>query len=1045
MNIAAPFIRRPVATTLLTLGMALTGILAFHFLPVSPLPQVDFPTIQVSASLPGAEPETMATSVAAPLERQFARIAGVTEMTSSSYRGITNIVLQFELNRNIDGAARDVQAAINAAQSYLPPTLPNRPTYRKVNPADAPILLLALTSDISTRAAIYDAASTILQQKISQVEGVGTVFVGGGSLPAVRVELNPTAVHKYGIGLEDVRGLLQTTNVNRPKGQLADGTKTREIRTNDQLFKAEEYRDLIVAFRNGAPVRLADLGEVQDSVEDIRAEGLLNGKTAVMVVIFRSPGANIIDTVDRIRALIPQLEASIPRNIDLSVVVDRSPPIRSSLRDVEHTLIISGILVILVVFAFLRNVRATLIPAVAIPVSLISTFGVMYLCGYSVDNLSLMALTIATGFVVDDAIVVIENITRYIEKGETPLKAAFLGAREITFTVISMSASLVAVFIPLLLMGGMVGRLFREFSVTLSAAILISLLVSLTTTPMMCAALLRPNQKQSHGAIYRASEKVFELMRHSYDRSLGWALRHPRFMLTLALSTLVINIVLFIYIPKGFFPEQDIGRITGIIQASQDISFQAMKQKLSEVVAIIKTDPDVIDVVGFTGGVSGGGAGATVNTARMFISLKPFEEREHSARQVIARLRRRLAQVPGAPTYLQPVQDLRIGGMASSALYQFTLRGDNLEDLNTWGPKVLQKMHTLPQLLDVNSNQQDKGLQSSLVIDRDSASRLGLTAQHIDDTLYDAFGQRQVSITYTPLNQYHVVMEVAPPFWQRPDTLRNIYVHSPNGAEVPLSAFTRYKPTSTSLSVNHLGQFPAITISFNLARGAALGDAVDAIEAATKDMGLPASIQTSFMGTAEAFKASLANEPYLILAALLAVYIVLGVLYESYIHPITILSTLPSAGVGAIFTLMICRMELSIIAVIGIILLIGIVKKNGIMMVDFALQVERHEGKSSREAIYEACLLRFRPIMMTTMAALLGAMPLALGTGVGSELRRPLGLTIVGGLIFSQMLTLYTTPVIYLYLDRFRLWFNLKRHHGKRWLTGEKSLKEIGS
>jgi multidrug efflux pump len=1044
MNISAPFIRRPVATTLLTVGIALAGFLAFHFLPVSPLPQVDFPTIQVSATLPGAEPETMATSVAAPLERQFARIAGVTEMTSASYRGVTNVVLQFELNRNIDGAARDVQAAINAAQSYLPSTLPNLPTYRKVNPADAPILILALTSDTVTRARIYDAASTILQQKIAQVEGVGTVFVGGGSLPAVRVELNPTAVHKYGLGFEDVRNLLRNTNVNRPKGQLADGIKTREIRTNDQLFKAEEYRDLIVVFRNGAPIRLADLGEVQDSVEDIRAEGLVNGKTAVMLVIFRSPGANIIETVDRIRDLLPQLEASIPQNIKVSVVVDRSPPIRSSLRDVEHTLMISGFLVILVVFAFLRNVRATLIPGVAIPVSLISTFAVMYLCGYSVDNLSLMALTIATGFVVDDAIVVIENITRYIEKGETPLKAAFQGAREIGFTVISMSTSLVAVFIPLLLMGGMVGRLFREFSVTLSTAIAISLVISLTTTPMMCAALLRPNKKQAHGTIYRASEKVFDQMRHSYDQSLGWALGHPRFMLTLMLLTLVINIVLFIYIPKGFFPEQDIGRLTGIIQASQDISFQAMKQKLSEVVDIIRTDPDVTDVVGFTGGISGGGVGATVNTARMFITLKPFEERSYSARQVIARLRRRLAQVPGAPTYLQPVQDLRIGGFASSALYQFTLRGEDLKELNTWGPRVLQKLRTLPQLVDVNSDQQDKGLQSSLVIDRDTASRLGLTAQLIDDTLYDAFGQRQVSITYTPLNQYHVVMEVAPPYWQRPETLRDIYVHSPKGAEVPLSAFTHYQPTSTSLSVNHLGQFPAVTNSFNLGGGAALGDAVNAIEAAMKTMGLPASIQGSFLGTAEAFKASLANEPYLILAALLAVYIVLGVLYESYIHPITILSTLPSAGVGALFTLMIFRMELSLIAVIGIILLIGIVKKNGILMVDFALEVERNEGKSSREAIYEACLLRFRPIMMTTMAALLGAMPLALGTGVGSELRRPLGITIVGGLIFSQMLTLYTTPVIYLYLDRFRLWFNRKRHSGRRWLMKGKGVEEIG-
>ncbi|MGB8991783.1 MAG: multidrug efflux RND transporter permease subunit [Desulfobaccales bacterium] len=1038
MNISAPFIKRPVATTLLTLGMALAGILAVRFLPVSPLPQVDFPTIQVSASLPGAEPDTMATSVAAPLERQFGRIAGLTEMTSSSYRGATTIVLQFELSRDINGAARDVQAAINAARSYLPTNLPSNPIYRKVNPADAPILILALTSDTADRATMYDAASTILQQKLSQLDGVGTVFVGGGSLPAVRVELNPSTVHKYGIGLEDVRTMLGSTNINRPKGQLADATTSREIRTNDQLFKAAEYRDLIVTYRNGAPVKLKNLGEVQDSVEDVRAEGLLNGKTAVMVVIFRSPGANIIDTVDRIRGLLPQLKASIPQNINLSVVVDRSPPIRSSLRDVEHTLIISGTLVILVVFAFLRSFRATVIPGVAIPVSLISTFGVMYLLGYSLDNLSLMALTVATGFVVDDAIVVIENITRFIEKGETPLRAAFLGAREIAFTVISMSASLVAVFIPLLLMGGMVGRLFREFSVTLSAAILISLVVSLTTTPMMCAALLRPEKGRAHGFLYRASEQVFEFLRHTYERSLGWALRHSRLMLALTLLTLATNIVLFIYIPKGFFPEQDIGRLTGIIQAAQDISFQAMRQKLLNVVNVIKSDPEVIDVVGFSGGISGGGGGSTTNTARMFISLKPFEERRATARQVIARLRRKLAQLPGTPTFLQPVQDLRIGGMASAALYQFTLRGDNLQELNNWGPRVLQKLRTLPQLRDVNSDQQDKGLQATLTIDRDTAYRLGLTTQLIDDTLYDAFGQRQVAITYTPLNQYHVVMEVAPPYWQRPDTLRQIYVHSSRGSEVPLSAFTQYQLTNTPLSVNHLGQFPAVTTSFNLGGGVALGDAVTAIESATREMGLPASIQGTFLGTAEAFKASLANEPYLILAALLAVYIVLGILYESYVHPVTILSTLPSAGVGALFALLLTGTELSLIAVIGIILLIGIVKKNGIMMVDFALQVERQEGRSSADAIYEACLLRFRPIMMTTMAALLGALPLALGHGVGSELRRPLGISIVGGLIFSQMMTLYTTPVIYLYLDHFRLWFNRLRRGGKRWPANER-------
>ena len=1027
MNISAPFIRRPVATTLLTLGMALAGILAFEFLPVSPLPQVDFPTISVAANLPGAEPETMATSVAAPLERQFGRIAGVTEMTSSSYRGVSSITLQFDLNRDINGAARDVQAAINAARSYLPPNLPSNPTYRKVNPADAPILILALTSDTAGRAKMYDAASTVLAQKLSQIEGVGTVFVGGGSLPAVRVELNPTIVHKYGIGLDDVRTFLGSTNVNRPKGQLADNVHSREIRTNDQLFKAAEYKDLVVAFRNGAPIQLKDLGDVRDSLEDVRTEGLLNGKTAVMVIIFRSPGANIIETVDRIRALLPQLSAAIPRDINISVTVDRSPPIRNSLKHVEYTLVISGTLVILVVFAFLRSFRATVIPGVAVPVSLISTFGVMYLLGYSVDNLSLMALTIATGFVVDDAIVVLENITRYLEKGETPLQAALRGAQEIAFTVLSMSMSLVAVFIPLLLMGGMVGRLFREFSVTLSAAILVSLVVSLTTTPMMCAYLLRPEQGRAHGRLYRVSELIFEKLRHIYDRSLGWALRHPRFMLSLTVITLVVNIALFYYVPKGFFPEQDIGRLTGVIQASQDISFQAMQKKLQQVVAVIKEDPDVTDVLGFSGGPGGGGS--TTNTARLFISLKPFEERKASARQVIARLRKRLATVPGAPTFLQPVQDLRIGGFASAALYQYTLRGDNLADLTTWGPKVLQKMRTLPGLVDVNSDQQDKGLQSTLKIDRDTASRFGLTAQKIDDTLYDAFGQRQVAITYTPLNQYHVVMEVAPPYWQRPEILRQIYVHSPTGFEVPLSAFTRYQPTTTALSVNHLGQFPAVTTSFNLNPGVSLGDAVTEIEAATRKMGLPASIRGTFLGTAEAFKSSLANEPFLILAALLAVYIVLGILYESYIHPITILSTLPSAGVGAILALLLTGTDLSIIAVIGIILLIGIVKKNGIMMVDFALEAERREGKRPEEAIYEACLLRFRPIMMTTMAALLGALPLAVSGGVGSELRRPLGISIVGGLIFSQMLTLYTTPVIYLYLDRFRLRVN--RWRGK--------------
>ncbi len=1019
MNISATFINRPVATTLLTVALALAGAISFRLLPVSPLPRVDFPTISVSASLPGADPETMATSVAAPLERQFGLIAGVTEMTSTSSRGSTSIVLQFDLDRNINGAARDVQAAINAARGYLPPTLPNNPTYRKVNPAEAPILIIALTSDSVGTAQMYDAASTILQQKLSQVEGVGQVFVGGSSLPAVRVDLNPTALSKYAISLEDVRGVLASTNINRPKGQLANETRTLEIETNDQLHKAALYRPLVVTYRAGAPVLLPDIASVEDSVEDLRAAGLVNDKPAVMVVVFRQPEANIIDTVDRVRSLLPQLEAAMPGGVKLSIVQDRTPPIRGSLRDVELTLIISACLVILVVFSFLRNVRATVIPGVAVAVSLIGTFGVLYIFDYSLDNLSLMALTIATGFVVDDAIVVLENITRYREKGVPPKEAAFLGSREIAFTVVSMSASLVAVFLPILLMGGMVGRLFHEFAVTLSAAVAISLVLSLTTTPMMCATLLKPETSDAHGFLYRVSERIFDEMRQRYDVTLRWALRHSRLMLTLTIVTVAVNVGLFILVPKGFFPEQDTGRISGTIQAEQDISFQAMKNKFTEVVNIIRTDPEVNYVAAFTGG---GGGGTTTNTGRMFITLKPFEQRKATAAQVITRLRGKLARVPGAPTYFQPVQDLRIGGRLGAALYQYTLQGDNLTELNTWAPRVLQRMRTLPELVDVSSDQQDKGLQVSVVIDRSTASRLGITPQLIDDTLYDAFGQRQVAITYTLLNQYHVVMEVEPRFWQRPETLRDIYVSSPPGAMVPLSAFARFERTWTSLAVNHQSQFPSVTISFNLLPGVALGDAVNTIKTATQQMGLPSSIRSSFSGTAQAFQASLASEPLLILAALVAVYIVLGILYESYIHPITILSTLPSAGVGAVLALLVGSTDLSVIALIGIILLIGIVKKNGIMMVDFALEAERKEGKSPVDAIYQASLLRFRPIMMTTMAALLGALPLALGRGVGSELRRPLGVSIVGGLIFSQMLTLYTTPVIYLYLDRFRLW-----------------------
>ena len=1028
MNLSEIFIRRPVATTLLTLGITLAGFVAFRFLPVSPLPQIDFPTISVSAALPGADPETMATSVAAPLERQLGHIAGVTEMTSSSSLGSTSIVLQFDLDRNIDGAARDVQAAINAARSYLPTTLPSNPTYRKVNPADAPILILALTSHIVSKAQMYDAASTILSQKLSQVQGVGQVFVGGGSLPAVRVELDPGPLNKYGIGLDDTAAILQTTSVSQPKGQFANGSEALEIQCNDQLHKAEEYRPIIVRYQNGAPVRLSDLGTVEDSVEDLRAAGSVSGKPAIMIVLFRSPGANIIATVDRVRGMLPQLATTIPQGIDLSVVLDRSPPIRGSLRDVERTLVISGILVILVVFAFLRNPRATLIPGIAVPVSLISTFGVMYLLGYSLDNLSLMALTVATGFVVDDAIVVLENITRYMEKGQSPMQAALRGAREIAFTVLSMSISLVAVFTPILLMGGMVGRLFREFAVTLSAAVMISLVVSLTTTPMMCATILKKETTRAHNFLYRATEWIFDHMRSTYDKSLRWALRHSLTMLFITVFTLGTNVLLFWFIPKGFFPDQDTGRISGRIQAGQDISFQAMSKKLTEVVSIIKADSDVADVMGFTGG---GGAGAsTTNFGRMFIALKPFEERTATVTDIMARLRKKLALVAGAPTYLQPVQDLRIGGMISNAAYQYTLRGEVLADLNAWAPRVLEEVHRLPQLVDVSSDQQDSGQQALLQIDRSTASRLGISTQLIDRTLYGAFGQEQVAINYTQLNQYHVVMEFAPRFWQRPETLRDVYVHSSSGAEVPLSAFTKFIPSATSLSVNHASQFPAITISFNLAAGVALGDAVEAIEKATAKLRMPEDIHGTFLGTAQAFQASLANEPILILAALISVYIVLGVLYESYIHPVTILSTLPSAGVGALVALLICRTDLSLIAVIGIILLIGLVKKNGIMIVDFALDAERNEGKGPVEAIYQASLLRFRPIMMTTMAALLGALPLAIGSGVGYELRRPLGISIVGGLIFSQMLTLFTTPVIYLYMDRLRLWFLNRRGTG---------------
>jgi len=1023
MSLSAPFIHRPVATVLLTVVIALAGAVAFTVLPVSPLPLIDFPTITVAASLPGASPETMASSVAAPLERQFGRVAGVTEMTSTSYLGTTAITLQFDLNRNIDAAARDIEAAINAARGYLPTDLPSNPTYRKVNPADAPILIMALTSDVYDPGRLYDLASTILQQKLSQLQGVGQVIVGGSSLPAVRVELNPTALNKYGLQLEDVRTLLSSQNANRPKGDIADNTTTSILATNDQLLKADAYKPLVVSYQNGAVVKLADIATVQDSVEDLRAAGMTNGKPSVLLVIFREPGANIIATVDRVREAIPQLKASIPAAIDLTVVLDQTTTIRASVRDVERTLLISIALVILVVFVFLRNVRSTFIPSVAVPVSLIGTFGVMYLCGYSLDNLSLMALTIATGFVVDDAIVVIENVTRHLEQGMRPMQAALKGAQEIGFTVLSISISLIAVFIPILLMGGIVGRLFREFAVTLSAAILVSLIVSLTTTPMMCARLLKHQREEDHGKLYGASEEVFAWVLRMYEHTLGWVLRHAAITLVVLLLTVGINIYLLIIVPKGFFPQQDTGRIMGGIQGVQDTSFQAMRDRIARFVDIIRADPAVANVIAFTGG----GAGTTTNTGRVFMSLKPLDERDVSADQLINRLRPKLAIVPGAVLYLQASQDLRVGGRLGNAEYQYTIQSENLEDLTRWGPVLLEQMRKLPGVTDISSDQQNSGHQASLVYDRWTAARLGITPQLIDDTLYDAFGQRQVSTMFTQLNQYHVVMEVEPEFWQSPEGLKQIYVRATNGGMVPLNAFTQYEASTAPLAVNHQGQFPSVTLSFNLAPGLALSDAVSRIHQMEQSIGMPATIHGSFSGTLEAFQASLATQPILIIAALMAVYIVLGILYESYIHPITILSTLPSAGTGAVLALLICRTELSVIALIGIILLIGIVKKNAIMMIDFALEAERRENKTPQEAIYRACVLRFRPIMMTTMAALLGALPLALGTGVGSELRRPLGIAIVGGLIVSQMLTLYTTPVVYLYLDRARLWFQRLR------------------
>ena len=1015
MSISAAFIRRPVATTLLTLGIVLAGAVAFRLLPVAPLPQVDFPTVSVQASLPGASPETMASAVATPLERQLGRIAGVTEMTSSSALGSTRVTLQFDLSRDIDGAARDVQAAINAARNQLPTGMPGNPTYRKVNPADAPIMILSLTSDTLSRGQMYDAASTILAQKLSQLKGIGQVQVGGSSLPAVRVELNPNALNHYGIGLDQVRATIAATNANRPKGSVENDLNRWQLYTNDQARTAAEYRPLVIATKDGSIVRVSDVGEVTDSVEDLRNLGLANGKPSVLLILSRQPGANIIETVDRVNAMLPELRAMIPAAINLGVPMERTSTIRGSLHDVERTLLISVMLVILVVFVFLRDWRATLIPSIAVPVSLVGTFAVMYLCGYSLDNLSLMALTVATGFVVDDAIVVLENVSRHIESGMSRTEAALQGAREVGFTVLSMSLSLIAVFIPILLMGGIVGRLFREFAVTLSVAILISLVVALTTTPMMCSRFLREKAAGPHGRLYRASERAFQSMLSFYEDTLRWALRNGPIMMVILLATIGLNVYLYVIVPKGFFPQQDTGRLQGGVRADQSVSFQSMRGKMTEFIRIVGEDKDVASVVGFTGG-------GQRNGGNIFVSLKPYPERKIPADLVIARLRPKLAKVPGATLFLQSSQDIRVGGRQGNAQYQYTLQSDSLDDLRTWTPKLVDALRASKRLTDVDSDQQDGGLESYVSIDRASAARLGLTPQAIDSALYDAFGQRQVSTIYNALNQYHVVMEVAPEFWQSPESLNSVYVRSSSGAMVPLSAFSHIERATAALGVNHQGEFAATTLSFNLAPNTSLSDAVSEIGQTMDRVGVPVSVHGGFQGTAKVFQDSLASQPLLILAAFIAIYIVLGILYESYIHPLTILSTLPSAGVGAILALLAFNTEFSIIAMIGVILLIGIVKKNAIMMIDFALDAERHRGLSPADAIFEACSKRFRPIMMTTLAALLGALPLALGSGNGAELRRPLGISIVGGLLVSQALTLYTTPVVYLYLDRFRHW-----------------------
>ena len=1018
MNVSAPFIRRPVATTLLAAAIVLAGGAAYTQLPVAPLPRTDSPTINVGAGLPGGSPETMASAVATPLERRFGRIAGVSEITSASTLGQSSLTLQFDLDRDVDSAARDVMAAMNAAGGDLPPNLPNRPNYHKVNPADAPILIVALTSKTLTMGQVYDVANTILAQKISQVPGVGQVTVGGGQQPAVRVSVDPSALAGVGLSLEDVRSRIARATSNQPKGALEGPVRQSTIDANSQLTSAAQFRSLIIGYQSGAAVRLGDVARVTDDVENQRAAGWVDGVRAIPVIIRRQPGANIIDVIERVKALLPQIAASINPSIDVTIALDRSTTIRASVRDVEVTLLISIGLVVLVVFLFLRSGWATTIPSVAVPLSLMGTFGAMYLFGYSLDNLSLMALTISTGFVVDDAIVVTENVSRYIEQGDTPMQAAFKGARQIGFTIVSITVSLLAVFIPILLMGGMIGRLFREFAVTLSIAIAMSAVVSLTLTPMMASRMLRSEHEKKHGRFYQLSERAFGWMQDTYAAALRWVLAHEWLMVAVTLATIGFTVWLYIVVPKGLFPQQDTGSLAGGSQAPQDVSFPTMKARTQALCDVLKQDPNVDHFVAFIG---------QGNTGFFFLQLKPVGVRKLSADQVIAELRPKLARVEGISLFLQNVQDVRLGGRASSAQYQYTVVDANLDELNQWAPRVLEKLRSLPELRDANTDQQTNGLRLDVTVDRDTAARMGITSQNVDDTLYDAFGQRQVATMYTQLNQYRVVLEVKPEFQASPDQIEKLYVRAADGGQVPLGAIAKVTQAKQALSVNHQGQFPAVTLSFNLAPNASLGQAVDAIGKATREIGLPASMHGSFQGTAQAFQQSLASEPFLLAFALIAVYIVLGVLYESYVHPLTILSSLPSAGVGALLALLAFGMDLSIIGLIGIILLIGIVKKNAIMMIDFAIELQRERDLSPRDAIYQACLLRFRPIMMTTMAALLGGVPLAIGHGAGAELRQPLGITIVGGLLFSQLLTLLTTPVVYVAAD----WFSRKfrGHH----------------